>query len=144
MEDRFEAGQATFEEVKNEIQDRLTQPKAEGKVRDFLTQLREEAFLEIKEGYVDTGAAPGKDTRWKDVAAVEAADHHQGRSGRAPQEAHPVGDSRRHREEHQARGQDRARRRASHRPAPAAATADKAPEKAPDKTPDPAAVPEKK
>jgi len=70
VEDRFEAGQASFEEVKNELQDRLTQPKAEGKVRIFLTQLREDAFLEIKEGYVDSGAAAGKDTRWRDVAQL--------------------------------------------------------------------------
>jgi parvulin-like peptidyl-prolyl isomerase len=72
VEDRFEAGQASFEEVKNEIQDRLTQPKAEGKVRAYLTQLREEAFLEIKDGYIDSGAAPGKDTRWKDVQTLKA------------------------------------------------------------------------
>ncbi len=135
VEDRFEAGQASFEEVKNELQDRLTQPKMEPKVRAFLTQLREDAFLEIKEGYVDSGAAPGKDTRWKDVAAVEAADHHQGRSGRAPQEAPPVGDSRRHREGYQAAGQNDSRARAgSARTAPATATTDKAPDAAPAKT----------
>jgi len=71
VEDRFEAGQASFEEVKNEIQDRLVQPKMEPKVRELLTRLREDAFLEIKEGYMDSGAAPGKDTRWKDVAALK-------------------------------------------------------------------------
>jgi parvulin-like peptidyl-prolyl isomerase len=71
VDERFEAGQATFEEVKSEIQDRLTQPKMEGKVRIFLTGLREDAFLEIKEGYIDSGAAPAKDTRWKDVAQLK-------------------------------------------------------------------------
>jgi parvulin-like peptidyl-prolyl isomerase len=71
VDERFEAGQATFEEVKNEIQERLTQPKMEGKVRVFLTGLREDAFLEIKEGYIDSGAAPAKDTRWKDVAQLK-------------------------------------------------------------------------
>jgi parvulin-like peptidyl-prolyl isomerase len=71
VDERYEAGQAAFEEVKNELQDRLTQPKMEGKVRIFLTTLREEAFLEIKEGYVDSGAAPAKDTRWKDVAQLK-------------------------------------------------------------------------
>ena len=40
-------------------------------MRAFLTTLREDAFLEIKEGYVDSGAAPGKDTRWKDVAQLK-------------------------------------------------------------------------
>ena len=46
-------------------------PQMEPKVRDFLTQLRQDAFLEIKEGYVDSGAAPGKDTRWQDVAELK-------------------------------------------------------------------------
>ena len=71
VEDRFAAGQASFEEVKEEIQNRLVQPKMEPKVRELLTRLREQAFLEIKEGYVDSGAAPGKDTRWKDVATLK-------------------------------------------------------------------------
>jgi len=71
VEERFEPGQASYDEVKNEIQDRLVQPKMEPKVRELLTRLRENAFLEIKEGYVDSGAAPGKDTRWKDVATLK-------------------------------------------------------------------------
>jgi parvulin-like peptidyl-prolyl isomerase len=71
VEDRFEAGQASFEEVKNEIEDRLREPKMEPKVREYLTRLREEAFLQIKEGYIDSGAAPGKDTRWQDAAQLK-------------------------------------------------------------------------
>jgi peptidyl-prolyl cis-trans isomerase SurA len=71
VEERFEAGQASFEEVKNEVQDRLMQPKAEPKVREFLSRLRQDAFLQIKEGYVDSGAVPGKDTRWQDMAQLK-------------------------------------------------------------------------
>ena len=71
VDERVEAGQAAFEEVKNEIQERITQTRMEGKVRVFLTGLREDAFLEIKEGYIDSGAAPAKDTRWKDVAQLK-------------------------------------------------------------------------
>jgi peptidyl-prolyl cis-trans isomerase SurA len=71
VEDRFAAGLASFDEVKEEIQNRLVQPKMEPKVRELLTRLREQAFLEIKEGYTDSGAAPGKDTRWKDVATLK-------------------------------------------------------------------------
>jgi hypothetical protein len=41
------------------------------KVREYLTQLRQEAFLQIKEGYVDSGAAPGKDTRWQEVSQLK-------------------------------------------------------------------------
>ena len=71
VEDRFEAGQASFEEVKSDIQEHLIEPKAKPKARIFLSRLREDAFLEIKEGYVDSGAVPGKDTRWKDVAQLK-------------------------------------------------------------------------
>jgi parvulin-like peptidyl-prolyl isomerase len=71
IEDRYEAGQASFEEVKDKIQDAMLQPRVEPKARVFLSRLREEAFLEIKEGYVDSGAVPGKDTRWKEVAALK-------------------------------------------------------------------------
>lgn len=71
VDDRFEAGQETFDEAKEEIQSILSRPKMEPKVREYLTKLRREAFLEIKDGYVDTGAAPGKDTRWHEVVGLK-------------------------------------------------------------------------
>jgi hypothetical protein len=40
-------------------------------VRAYLTRLRLDAFLEIKDGYIDSGAAPGKDTRWHDVVQLK-------------------------------------------------------------------------
>ena len=46
-------------------------PRMQPKVREFLTKLREDAFLEIRAGYVDSGAAPGKDTAWKDPAQLK-------------------------------------------------------------------------
>jgi peptidyl-prolyl cis-trans isomerase SurA len=58
------------------------------KVRELLTKLREDAFLEIRAGYMDSGAAPGKDTAWKDPAQLKpetttkeevAARHHRKR-----------------------------------------------------------------
>jgi parvulin-like peptidyl-prolyl isomerase len=71
VEERYEAGQATFEEVKEDIQSAMAQPRMEPKVRVFLAKLRREAFLEIREGYVDTGAVPGQDTTWHDVAEIK-------------------------------------------------------------------------
>jgi peptidyl-prolyl cis-trans isomerase SurA len=71
INERYEAGQASFEEVKNDIQERLAAPKVEPKIREYLTRLRQEAFLEIKDGYVDSGAAPGKDTAWKEYAQLK-------------------------------------------------------------------------
>ncbi len=68
--ERYEKGLASYEEVDNEITDRMLMPQMNAKVRTYLTRLRAEAFLEIKPGYVDSGAAPGKDTSWKDVAQL--------------------------------------------------------------------------
>jgi parvulin-like peptidyl-prolyl isomerase len=71
IEERYEAGQASFEEVKNEIQEKLASPLMEPKVREYLTLLRQQAFLEIKDGYIDSGAAPNKDTKWRDYAELK-------------------------------------------------------------------------
>ncbi len=65
-----QAGLALLEEVENEITNKLYGPRFEPKVRDYLTHLRQEAYLEIKDGYVDSAAAPGKDTSWTDPAKL--------------------------------------------------------------------------
>jgi parvulin-like peptidyl-prolyl isomerase len=70
VEEHVPAGQASFDDVKGEINNILTRPIADPKLRDFLTGLRQNAFLQVKAGYIDTGAAPGKDTSWKDPAAL--------------------------------------------------------------------------
>ncbi len=71
VEEKYAPGLATYEEVENEISERLAMPQMQPKVRAYLTKLREDAFLEIRKGYVDSGAAPGKDTSWKDVAQLK-------------------------------------------------------------------------
>jgi len=71
VEEKTAEGQAAFEEVQNEINSKLAEPKVQPKLRALLTELRENAFLQIKPGYVDSGAAPGKDTSWKDPAQLK-------------------------------------------------------------------------
>jgi peptidyl-prolyl cis-trans isomerase SurA len=71
VEERHEAGQATFEEVKDQIQQTLAEPQMAPKIREFLSKLRRDAFLEIRPGYFDTAALPDKDTSWKDVAELK-------------------------------------------------------------------------
>jgi parvulin-like peptidyl-prolyl isomerase len=70
VEEHIPAGQATFDDVKNQINSILAKPIADPKLRSFLTDLRKDAYLQIKDGYVDAGAAPGKDTAWKDPAKL--------------------------------------------------------------------------
>jgi len=71
VEEHFQAGQAAQEEVEGEIMNRMYAPRMEPAMRAYLTKLRETAFLEIRDGYVDTGAAPGKNTRWTDPAQLK-------------------------------------------------------------------------
>lgn len=71
VEERTVEGQAAFEEVQTDISNRLAEPKVQPKLRELLTGLRQTAFLQIKPGYVDSGAAPGKDTTWKDPAQLK-------------------------------------------------------------------------
>lgn len=68
--EKHNAGQAAIEEVESEIMNKLYMPRFQPKIREYLTKLREQAFLEIKPGFVDAGAAPGKDTTWKDPAQL--------------------------------------------------------------------------
>ena len=70
VEDHIPAGQASFDDVKGQINNILTRPIADPKLRGYLTSLRQNAFLQVKDGYVDTGAAPGKDTSWKDPSKL--------------------------------------------------------------------------
>jgi peptidyl-prolyl cis-trans isomerase SurA len=71
VEEHVKAGQATFEEAENEIMGKLYQPRMEPAMREYLTKLRTDAFLEIREGWIDTAAAPGKSTKWTDPAQLK-------------------------------------------------------------------------
>ncbi len=71
VEEHQKAGQAAFEEVENELTDKLFTPRMQPAVREYLTTLRKNAFLEIKPGYLDAGAAAGKDTTWSDPAQLK-------------------------------------------------------------------------
>jgi peptidyl-prolyl cis-trans isomerase SurA len=70
VEDHQKAGQAELSEVESRINEILLAPKLEAAVREYLTKLRKDAFLEIKADYIDTGAAGGKDTAWVDPAQL--------------------------------------------------------------------------
>ena len=63
VEEHYKAGLAGFEEVESEIENRILDSRRQAALRTYLTRLRDLAFLEIKEGFEDTGAAPGKDTK---------------------------------------------------------------------------------
>jgi peptidyl-prolyl cis-trans isomerase SurA len=71
VNDHTKAGLASLDDVRSEIENVLYGPKMQPKVRQYLTDLRQTAFLQIRPGYVDTGAAPGQDTKWQDPAQLK-------------------------------------------------------------------------
>jgi len=71
VEDHTKAGLAPLADVKQEIDSALYGPKMQPKVREYLTSLRTQAFLQIKPGFVDTGASPKQDTKWQDPAVLK-------------------------------------------------------------------------
>jgi len=70
VEEHQKAGLAEFEEVQMQVEDKVLNPRMSGAYREYLTKLRKDAFLEIKPGYVDSAAAPGKNTAWSDPAQM--------------------------------------------------------------------------
>ena len=71
VDEHHKAGLAEFEEVEQEIQNRILDSRRQAALRAYLTKLRDISFLEIKAGYEDTAAAPSKDTTWNDPAQLK-------------------------------------------------------------------------
>lgn len=71
IDDHTKAGLAPLADVKSDIENVLYGPKMQPKVREYLTELRRQAFLQIRPGFVDTGAAAGQNTAWQDVAQLK-------------------------------------------------------------------------
>jgi peptidyl-prolyl cis-trans isomerase SurA len=71
VENHQKAGRAELSEVENQINEKLRAPQVDTAVRRYLTELRKDAFLEIKADYIDTGAAVGQDTAWRDPAQLK-------------------------------------------------------------------------
>src|SRR5271166_1337829 len=53
-------GIPALKEVEPQIQERLYMTKMQPALREYLTKLRENAFIDIKPGYIDTGASPNE------------------------------------------------------------------------------------
>ncbi|MGA2002806.1 MAG: peptidylprolyl isomerase [Terriglobales bacterium] len=66
------AGIPTLKEVEPRIQDALYMQKLQPALRAYMTTLREEAFIDIKPGYVDSGAS-AKQTKPVETSAKEVA-----------------------------------------------------------------------
>ncbi len=65
------AGVPTLKEIEPRIQDAIYMQKLQPALRAYLTKLREEAYIDIKPGYVDAGAS-AKQTKPVETTAKEA------------------------------------------------------------------------
>jgi peptidyl-prolyl cis-trans isomerase SurA len=67
------AGIPTLKEVQPKIQDALYYQKLQPALRAYLTKLREEAYIDIKAGYIDSGASPNQ-TKPVETTTAKASD----------------------------------------------------------------------
>ena len=56
----IQGGPPDFKTVEPEVEQNYYMGKMEPAIRDYLTTMREQAYIDIKPGYVDTGASPNK------------------------------------------------------------------------------------
>ncbi len=54
------AGVPPLKEVQGRVQEQIYMTKMQPALRDYLMKLREDAYIDIKAGYVDTGASPNE------------------------------------------------------------------------------------
>ena len=73
VSDHQMAGIPPLKEIEPKIQDALYYEKLQPALRAYLTKLREEAYIDVKEGYVDSGASPNE-TKPIETATAKAAD----------------------------------------------------------------------
>ena len=70
--DHQAAGTPTFDEAEPRIQEAVYMQKMQPALRDYLKKLREQAYIDVRPGYVDTGASPNETKPVVTAAAKEA------------------------------------------------------------------------
>lgn len=70
--DHQAAGVPSFKEAESHIQEQIYMQKLQPGLREYLKKLREEAFIDIRPGYVDTGASPNETKPVVTTAAKES------------------------------------------------------------------------
>jgi peptidyl-prolyl cis-trans isomerase SurA len=72
VDDHQMAGIPTLKDALPKIQDALYYQKLQPALRAYLTKLREDAYIDIKAGYIDSGASPNQTKPIETAAAKEA------------------------------------------------------------------------
>ena len=71
--EHHDAGVPPLKDIEGKVQDAVYMQKLQPALRQYLTRLREDAFIDIKAGYIDSGASPNEtkpvETASKDAGA---------------------------------------------------------------------------
>lgn len=70
VDQNFREGLAELEEVQEEIRATLSAPRYPQAIRGYLNELRQQAYIEIRPGYADSGAIQGMNTAWSDPSRL--------------------------------------------------------------------------
>ena len=70
VDQNFTEGLAQLEEVQEEIRATISGPRFQPEIRNYLSELRMESYIEIRPGYRDSGAVQGMNTAWSDPSRL--------------------------------------------------------------------------
>ncbi len=77
-------GPRPYKDVENEVEDAFYMSRMEPAIRSYLTKLREDAFIDIKAGYTDSGGKPERETKPVYSAYVPPAPKKKAKVERVP------------------------------------------------------------
>jgi len=77
--DHYQAGLQPLDKVEGEITNILYRQKMDPAMRDYLGQLREESYVTVKPGYVDTAAVPGATVIQEVAPTPDSSDKKKGK-----------------------------------------------------------------
>ena len=71
--DHQQAGIPAMSDIEPRLQEAVYMQKLQPALREYLKKLREDAFIDIKQGYVDSGASPNETKPIVTTAAKESS-----------------------------------------------------------------------
>ena len=80
VRERYESGEQPLDKVEGEITNKLYEQKMEPGLRTYLTTLREDSYVQIKPGFIDTAAVKAEPI--EEVAAATDKDDSKNKTGR--------------------------------------------------------------
>ncbi len=70
VDQNYREGLAELEEVQEDIRATISGPRFQPEIRKYLSELRTQAYIEIRPGYADAGGVEGMNTAWSDPSRL--------------------------------------------------------------------------